>query len=335
MDELIVRENNLPATLEDLSRFVLVGRDKLQAVRAEISALDNLNLAKEVREQKLAEGQEIGKLVLLAEARLGELFNALPKQTVNNPNGNNQFRTNSLHREIALNDIGNEPEPKEEPSQKPKLEVAAEMGFNKNQVSQFQQLANNPEAVQKAIATAQDNGEIVTRSSALNEIKQAKKPHVAFNSGNNEWYTPADIIESARKVLGTIDLDPASSGIANETVKADTFFTAEDDGLAHEWTGNIWLNPPYASGLIEKFIDKLLESKFNQAIVLVNNSTDTEWFMRLAKRATAVVFPKGRVKFYKPDGTVGAPLQGQAILYFGEHVSVFKENFKEYGRCWQ
>ena len=335
MNDLIVRENNLPATIEDLSRFVLVGRDKLQAVRAEISALDNLNLAKEVREQKLAEGQEIGKLVLLAEARLGELFNALPKQSVNNPNGNNQFRTNSPRREIDLNDIGNEPEPEEEPSQKPKLEVAAEMGFNKNQVSQFQQLADNPEAVQKAIATAKDNGEIVTRSSALNEIKQTKKPHVTFNSGNNEWYTPADIIESARKVLGTIDLDPASSGIANETVKAETFFTAEDDGLAHEWAGNIWLNPPYASGLIEQFVDKLLGSNFHQAIVLVNNATDTEWFGRLAEHATAVVFPKGRVKFLRPDKSTGAPLQGQALLYFGERADAFKESFADYGRCWQ
>ena len=110
MDELIVRENNLPATLEDLSKFVLVGRDKLNAVRAEISALDNLNLAKEVRDQKLAEGQE---------------------------NENPEIET-----------------------PKPKLEVAAEMGFNKNQVSQFQQLADNPDAVQKAIAVAEDNGEI-------------------------------------------------------------------------------------------------------------------------------------------------------------------------------
>lgn len=327
MNGLIVRENNLPATIEDLSRFVLVGRDKLQAVRAEISALDNLNLAKEVREQKLAEGQEIGKLVLLAEARLGELFNQMPKAK------ENQYTKSatSLREEKAPD----ESEPEKGPPPKPKLEVAAEMGFNKNQVSQFQQLADNPEAVQKAIATAQDNGEIVTRSSALNEIKQTKKPHVTFNSGNNEWYTPADIIESARKVLGTIDLDPASSGIANETVKAETFFTAEDDGLAHEWVGNIWLNPPYASGLIEQFVDKLLGSNFHQAIVLVNNATDTEWFGRLAEHATAVVFPKGRVKFLRPDKSTGAPLQGQAILYFGDRADAFKESFADYGRCWQ
>ena len=142
--------------------------------------------------------------------------------------------------------------------------------------------------------------------------------------------------ETIRKVIGTITLDPASSEIANRTVKATKFFTAEDDGLIQDWDGeNIWLNPPYSSGLIEKFVDKLLATDYTQAIVLVNNATDTEWFSRLAEMAEAVVFPKGRIKFYKPDGTTGAPLQGQAILYFGDGIDDFKKVFSKYGRCWQ
>ena len=171
-------------------------------------------------------------------------------------------------------------------------------------------------------------------ATTIAEVKE-KKPHVSFNSGNNEWYTPADIIEAARKTMGSIDLDPASSEIANQTVKATTFYTVDDDGLAQDWYGNIWLNPPYASGLIEKFVDKLLSSDFKAAIVLVNNATDTEWFSKLANCANAVVFPKGRVKFLKPDGNTGAPLQGQAILYFGNDVAVFADIFKQYGRCWR
>lgn len=330
MTELIVAQNNLPTTLEDLSKFVLIGRDKLQAVRAEISAMKNLNLAREVREQKLREGQEIGNLVLLAESKLGELFKQMPKVGVGG-NGSNQ------HQRAIIHHTGNNCSNKsadEEPT-KPKLEVAAEMGFNKNQVSQFQTLADNPDIVQQTIAEAKDNDEIPTRAAALANIQQAKKPHVSFNSGNNEWYTPADIIAAARNVLGTIDLDPASGEIANETVKATKIFTADDDGLAHDWEGNIWLNPPYSTGLIEKFADKLIHSDYHQAIVLVNNATDTAWFAQLAEHAAAVVFPKGRVKFLRPDGSTGAPLQGQAILYFGEHVQAFKENFEQYGRCWQ
>ena len=87
-------------------------------------------------------------MVLLAEARLGEIFNRMPKATTNNPHGNNQFRSNSSREEIDLA----EPDAGDKP--KPKLEVAADMGFNKNQVAQFQKLADNPDAVQKAIDDA-------------------------------------------------------------------------------------------------------------------------------------------------------------------------------------
>lgn len=169
--DLIVREKNLPSTMEDLSKFVLVGRDKLQAVRAEISAMQNLNLAKDVREQKLAEGQEIGKLVLLAEARLGELFNQMPKQTNNNPNGRAGKQNNQIPPagKLITDDTPNVEKPK------PKLEVAAEMGFNKNQVAQFQKLADNPDAVQAAIDYAENNGTIATRTIALMKAKQAER----------------------------------------------------------------------------------------------------------------------------------------------------------------
>ena len=161
------------------------------------------------------------------------------------------------------------------------------------------------------------------------------KPHVTHNSGNNEWYTPAYIIEAARKTMGTIDLDPASSDIANQTVGATTYFTVDNDGLPKEWFGNIWLNPPYSGKLIGKFVDKLLLSDFKQAIVLVNNATDTKWFAKLANYANAVVFPRGRIKYLSPDGvTHNSPIQGQAILYFGDNVNSFKRYFSDFGRCW-
>lgn len=160
-----------------------------------------------------------------------------------------------------------------------------------------------------------------------------KRPHVSFNSGNNEWYTPAELIEAARSAMGSIDLDPASNDIAQKVVKARTYYTAETNGLDKTWTGNVWMNPPYASDLIGKFVDKMVSERknYDQAVILVNNATETEWFNRLISIADAVCFPKSRVKFYMPDGKTGAPLQGQAIIYIGDNSENFFKAFRQIG----
>jgi hypothetical protein len=171
----------------------------------------------------------------------------------------------------------------------------------------------------------------ISINKAYEEITEKNKPHISNNSGNNEWYTPKEYIELARKVMGSIDLDPASCEIANRVVKADKIYTVENSGLDKQWTGNIWMNPPYASELISIFCDKLLSSDINQAIVLVNNATETAWFNSLIKKAKAIVFPKGRVKFYTPNGSNGTPLQGQAVIYFGGNKDLFLKEFGSVG----
>lgn len=178
---------------------------------------------------------------------------------------------------------------------------------------------------QEEIASRIQSGE--NAKSVVLEVQ--KRPHVANNSGNNEWYTPSEYIEAARKAMGSIDTDPASNDIANKVVKAEKYYTIETDGLAHDWHGNVWMNPPYSSDLITKFIEKLKEQRVNyeQAIILVNNATETQWFYEIVKIASAVCFPKSRVKFYMPDGKTGAPLQGQAVLYVGDNTEKFISAF--------
>jgi ParB family chromosome partitioning protein len=163
-----------------------------------------------------------------------------------------------------------------------------------------------------------------------------EKPHVANNSGNNEWYTPPEYIEAARLVMGGIDLDPASSEIANRIVKATVYFTAEDDGLRFGWDGKVWMNPPYSRDLIGKFTEKLtghfLGGEVTEAIVLVNNATETDWFQAMLVASSAVCFVGQRIKFIDLDGNAsGAPLQGQAILYLGRNRELFAEHFEKFG----
>lgn len=196
-------------------------------------------------------------------------------------------------------------------------------------------------AAQVATLPVEEQREIVAQGSqaiveAAKAVREGKSPHVAHNSGNNEWYTPQEYIKAAREVLGDIDLDPASSDIANQTVQATHYLTAEVDGLAHEWSGRVWMNPPYSSDLIGQFISKLIqhydEGKIEAAIVLVNNATETRWFQELAQNAFAICFPKGRIKYLDSSGTpANTPLQGQAFIYFGENADLFKAVFQQFG----
>ncbi len=156
MSGIVIRPDyELPANIEDLSRFVLIGREKLVAVRAEIRAIEKIGLAHAVRGQKLEEAQAISEAVLDAEVRIGQLMRDIPKSKGNQ------------HTKVLI-DSGVE-------KQKAKAEVIREAGFTQKQAERFQQLAAHPEIVEQAKAEARENDDIVSRSLVLNMIRTQKK----------------------------------------------------------------------------------------------------------------------------------------------------------------
>ena len=208
-------------------------------------------------------------------------------------------------------------------------EVSRAVDDGRMSVSLASQVADLPPEDQEAVTSAEPEK---VKEVAREAVKRA---HVANNSGNNEWYTPAPFIEAARAVMGGIDLDPASSEAANATVNAGQIFTAENDGLAQDWpVGRIWMNPPYAQPLIGQFASKFAAEirRGSEGIVLVNNGTETGWFQEMAAECSAICFPKSRVRFLDPQGNPsGAPLQGQAIIYCGSNADAFEKAFSGFG----
>jgi hypothetical protein len=162
---------------------------------------------------------------------------------------------------------------------------------------------------------------------------------------STEWYMPPKYIDAVHEVLGTIELDPASSPLANLTVRAVRIYTVVDDGLPREWRAKTaYLNPPYglAAGTRKsnqaiwsaKLVAEYDAGRVAEAILAVNAHTSADWFKRLWHR-----FPicfAGKIAFRKlqPDGTLQAANTstfGTAFVYLGPNEARFKEVFGKFG----
>ena len=83
--------------------------------------------------------------------------------------------------------------------------------------------------------------------------------------------------------------------------KCARYYTAQDDGLSQEWTGKIWMNPPYGRG-IQKWIEKawrsVTEGEAEVVVCLIPVSPGTKYWHRYVLRSNCdVVFLEGRVRF--------------------------------------
>lgn len=158
----------LPEKMEELSKFVLINEERVHALRAQIKAIKKAKLAKEVYEQKLAEAQEIGQITVEAAQKMGELLLEIPKAS------GGDRKSEYFKNPTRVN------------FEKSKSETVKDLGFNKNQASQLQQMALNPEAVKIAVQKAIEKGDVVSRSQVMKEISAMKKQLEEKENANND-----------------------------------------------------------------------------------------------------------------------------------------------------
>lgn len=116
------------------------------------------------------------------------------------------------------------------------------------------------------------------------------------------WLTPRHILDA----LGDFDLDPCGAP-GWDTARRHIYLP--NDGLSSEWTGRVWLNPPY-SREARLWIAKL--ARHGRGTALVFARTETSWFVdHIWERAAGLLFLYGRVRFVRPNGAptdnAGAP----------------------------
>lgn len=204
----------------------------------------------------------------------------------------------------------------------------------------FDAIKNNivsTDTAERILKKTSDKTEQERLLKAVCDSKQATR--VKCLSGEVEWYTPRRFLDAAMEVMGSIDLDPASSQEAQKHVKATKYYTLEQNGLDKPWWGNVFLNPPYRASVIQQFVRRMVEMyaahAITQGILLTNNATDTEWFHQAMLPASAICFTKGRIRFIQViNGEAeekNNPTNGQTFFYFGKREKTFAKVFGEFG----
>ena len=120
---------------------------------------------------------------------------------------------------------------------------------------------------------------------------------------SDEWYTPQEYIDAAKAVMGGIDLDPASSELAQTVVK-DVYLTRFDNGLGQREHRRIWTEPAVLESgpWIEKLVREHQAGPFcTEAVVLVNNATETIGSVLLER--FPVCLPARRIAFWRQRTT--------------------------------
>lgn len=186
---------------------------------------------------------------------------------------------------------------------------------NEAQARELAPLRSEPEKMNEAWAEASSDGE----PTAL-KVREAvgRRMDVHYSSERDDWSTPQDLFDELDAEFH-FDLDVCATP---QSAKCATYFTKETDGLAHDWRGSCWMNPPYGDE-IAKWIQKAWESSKNATVVcLVPARVDTGWWWDYCRRGD-VRFLKGRLRF--GGGETGAPFPSAVVVFPGNGHTLYWE----------
>ena len=125
-----------------------------------------------------------------------------------------------------------------------------------------------------------------------------------YSSGSIEWETPTKVFRILDSEFG-FNLDPCAT---QDNAKCARFFTLEEDGLKQEWTGTVFVNPPYGRE-VGRWVEKAYQESQKGAVVvcLIHSRTDTRWWHEWGMKAAEMRFIRGRLKFGNPKNSCPFP----------------------------
>lgn len=126
-------------------------------------------------------------------------------------------------------------------------------------------------------------------------------------TGKEDWLTPPGILRS----LGKFDLDPCSP-LQRPWDTALRHFTMKDNGLLKPWAGRVWLNPPYGNQT-EKWMRRMADHQNGIALIFARTET-ASFHPWVWEHADAIMFLRGRVRFWTKEGREGGPAGAPSCL---------------------
>ncbi|MGB6299523.1 MAG: DNA N-6-adenine-methyltransferase [Rivularia sp. (in: cyanobacteria)] len=174
--------------------------------------------------------------------------------------------------------------------------------------------------------------EVLEKREEINQHTSSHSSNPARKKKSSDrWYTPPYIVELVAQVLGKIDLDPCADD--GKHISCKRHYTEDTDGLAKEWEGRVFMNPPYSQPGVwmEKLQSEIKSERVTEAIALVPAATDTKWLSPVLK-SQPVCFWTGRIKFLSEDYQPrNSARQSHVLVYWGLRKERFKKVFEKYG----